>query len=80
MKSVLSSAGEEITDATATRDLGAMARAGLLTPVGEKRGRSYHPSDELSEVWRSIRQSRPQRGTDDPYDLVQPELPGLGPR
>jgi Fic family protein len=78
VKSVLSSVGEQITGATATRDLGAMTKAGLLTPVGEKRGRSYQPTDELREAWHSIRQSRPKRATDDPYDLVQPELPGLG--
>jgi Fic family protein len=77
VKSVLSSAGEQITDATATRDLAALAKAGLLTPVGEKRGRSYQPTDELRASWRNIRASRPRRPTNDPYDLVQPELPGL---
>ncbi len=77
VKSVLSSAGEQITDATATRDLAALAKAGLLTPVGEKRGRSYQPTDDLRAAWRNIRASRPRRPTDDPYDLVQPELPGL---
>jgi Fic family protein len=78
VKSVMASAGEQITDATATRDLGAMAKAGLLEPVGEKRGRSYQPTDELRNAWHSIRQSRPKRPDDDPYALAQPELPGLG--
>lgn len=78
VKSVLSSAGEEITDGTATRDLRAMASAGLLTPVGEKRGRTYQPTDELRLPWQRIRQSRPKRAAEDPYDLVQPALPGLG--
>jgi Fic family protein len=78
VKSVMASAGEQITDATATRDLGAMAKAGLLQPVGEKRGRSYQPTDELRTAWYSIRQSRPKRPDDDPYALAEPEPPGLG--
>jgi Fic family protein len=78
VKTVRSSAGEEITDPTATRDLSAMAKAGLLEPVGEKRGRYYQPTAELAQVWRAIREERQQRPTDDPYDLVQPQLPGLG--
>jgi Fic family protein len=77
VKSVMASAGEQITDATATRDLGAMAKAGLLEPVGEKRGRSYQPTDDLRAAWASIRRNRPKRSDDDPYALVQPELPGL---
>jgi Fic family protein len=78
IKTVKSSAGEDITDATATRDLSAMAKAGLLDPVGEKRGRSYEPTAELTRAWRSIREGRQRRPTDDPYDLVQPQLPGFG--
>jgi Fic family protein len=78
VKTVRSSAGEEITDATATRDLSAMAKAGLLEPVGEKRGRYYQPTKELIQVWRAIREMRLQRPTDDPYDLIQPQPPGLG--
>jgi Fic family protein len=78
IKTVKSSAGEDITDATATRDLSAMAKAGLLDPVGEKRGRSYEPTAELTRAWRSIREGRQRRPTDDPYELVQPQLPGLG--
>lgn len=67
IKTVSSSAGEKITDATATRDLSAMAKAGLLEPVGEKRGRSYQPTADLSKVWHSIRELRQDRPTDDPY-------------
>ncbi len=78
IKTVKSSAGEEITDATATRDLSAMAKAGLLDPVGEKRGRYYQPTPELTQAWRAIREGRQSRPTDDPYQLVQPQLPGLG--
>jgi Fic family protein len=81
IKSVKSGAGETITDATATRDLRAITEAGLLDPVGERRGRYYQPSAELRAVWASIRSVRPARGVDDPYSVVtakaQPPLPGL---
>lgn len=78
IKTVRSSAGDEITDATATRDLTAMAKAGLLEPVGEKRGRYYEPTAELTQVWRAIRDARKRRPDHDPYDLAQPHLPGIG--
>lgn len=81
IKSVKSSAGDTITDATATRDLRAMTEAGLLDPVGERRGRYYVPSAELRAVWASIRGVRPAPGNHDPYSVVtgkaQPPLPGL---
>ena len=78
VKTVRSSAGDEITDATATRDLTALAKAGLLEPVGEKRGRYYEPTAELTQVWRAIRDARKRRPDHDPYDLAQPHLPGIG--
>lgn len=77
VKAVRSSAGEEITDDTATRDLRAMSKAGLLDAVGEKRGRYYQPSEELRSIWREIRSHRRARGVEDPYELAQPPLPGL---
>ena len=55
-----------------------MAKTGLLEPVGEKRGRYYTPTDELTQVWRAIRDARKRRPDDDPYDLAQPRLPGIG--
>jgi Fic family protein len=67
VKTVRSASGEEITDATATRDLAAITGAGLLTPVGEKRGRSYQPTAELANMWHAIRQDRNQVETTDPY-------------
>lgn len=67
VKTVRAASGEEVTDATATRDLAAIARAGLLTPVGEKRGRSYQPTAELTAIWQAIRQDRTQVETTDPY-------------
>ncbi len=78
VRTVLSSAGETITEATATRDLAAISAAGLLQPVGEKRGRYYEPTPELLDGWRHIRAMRPARPDVDPYDLVQPTLPGMG--
>jgi hypothetical protein len=78
VKTVRSSASEETTDATATRDLSAMAKAGLLEPIGEKRGRYYQPTAQLTQVWRAIREGRQRQPTDNPYEVVQPQLPGLG--
>jgi Fic family protein len=77
IKTVLSSTGTSITDETATRDLRAMARAGLIDPLGERRGRIYQPSETLRAVWREIRGQRRVRGADDPYEMTQPALPGL---
>jgi Fic family protein len=78
VKVVQSSTGEAITDATATRDLRAIAGAGLLDPQGEKRGRQYQPTPELRRVWESIRSQRPAPVDDDPYaQQVQPSLPGM---
>ncbi|MCY3559566.1 MAG: Fic family protein [bacterium] len=77
-------AGETISDAVATSDLAAMVRAGLLNPVGEKRGRFYSPTEELTNPWQSIRGRRPPPDADDPYEIAragvaaEPRLPGLG--
>ena len=76
------SAGERISDNVATRDLADMAKAGLLTPVGEKRGRYYVASTEL----RSIRDGTrlpPTRRLPNPYDpeflrdAARTPLPGI---
>lgn len=78
IKVVLSSSGDTITDATATRDLRGITEAGLLDAAGEKRARQYLPTVELREVWESIRSQRPARSADDPYaQLQQPTLPGI---
>ncbi|MCY3850213.1 MAG: Fic family protein [Acidimicrobiaceae bacterium] len=77
-------AGETISGAVATSDLAAMARAGLLNPVGEKRGRFYAPTEELTNPWQGIRSQRPPADADNPYEiaragpLAEPRLPGLG--
>ena len=79
IKLVASGLGEAITEATATRDLRALVAAGVLSPEGERRGRTYVPTDDLRALWTSIRAHRPDRPVDDPYvTLVQPSLPGIG--
>ena len=80
VKTVRSTIGEEVTDNTATRDLRALVDARLIVPEGERRGRIYRPSDTLLDVWREIRSHRRRRGVDDPYQLVQPALPGMEKR
>ena len=76
-------AGEDISDAVATSDLAAMVRAGLLHPVGQKRGRSYAPTEELTNLRQGIRSRRRPAGADDPYEIAragpsaEPRLPGL---
>ena len=78
VKVTRSSSGEDITDATATRDLRAMADARLLEAQGEKRGREYRASVDLRAVWEVIRADRAPTVTDSPYPRPsQPALPGL---
>lgn len=48
--SVLAEIEEEITEATASRDLRDLVAAGVLAPRGEKRGRTYVPSRSLAEL------------------------------
>ena len=67
MSIVKSASGQQISDAMATRDLAAMAAAGLLEPVGEKRGRHYLPSESLAALEQEIRAMQPARPAIDPY-------------
>lgn len=84
IKNVLSSSGETISEAAATRDLRALADAGLLDAEGERRGRRYRAGGQLRAIWADLRDQRRPRGPDDPYavarDRTQPTLPGLGTR
>ena len=75
-KVVQSSVGDKISAAMATRDLAAMTAAGLLLPVGEKRGRYYKPSPELSAVWQQVREMRPPPFRVDPYKKARKALSG----
>ena len=72
--------GDPISDLTASRDLKALVDAGVLEATGAGRGRIYHGSGELSELWRAVRSGRPPRSHDDPYvTLAQQQLPGIHP-
>jgi Fic family protein len=67
-------AGEEISELTATRELKAMVDAGLLQPIGERRGRQYIGEPALTDMQRQIRTSRPPRDEYDPYKRAEQEL------
>ena len=63
----VASSGEEITAASATRDLAAMVNAGLLVPSGERRGRTYRGTSVLRSLWQEIRDVRLVDAAEDPY-------------
>lgn len=67
MRTVSSASGEQISDAMATRDLAAMVAAGLLDPVGEKRGRHHLPSESLRALELEIRAAQRARPETNPY-------------
>jgi Fic family protein len=67
-------AGEELSELTATRELKAMVGAGLLRPVGERRGRQYIGETVLTDLQRQIRINRPPRDEYDPYKKAEQEL------
>lgn len=48
----LEEAGEPVSEQTASRDLGALAREGLLVAHGDKRGRRYAPSEIVKAASR----------------------------
>lgn len=69
----------DLNDHTASRDLRALVDAGLLSPIGERRGRIYVAADPLRDAWGKVRRLRPRTrraGSRDPDD-AQPRLPGL---
>jgi Fic family protein len=49
---------EEITNQSATDDLRAMVRAGLLERFGARRGTYYRATDQLREIWEDVRKGR----------------------
>lgn len=71
--SVESVTGDTVSDLTASRDLKQMVDKSVLVAVGERRGRYYVASEELKQIASSIRESRPAKGCDDPFDLVKQE-------
>jgi Fic family protein len=64
---VEATAGEEISELTATRELKAMVDAGLLGGLGERRGRHYVAEPVLTDLQARIRFDRRPRDDDDPY-------------
>ncbi len=59
---------EDITEATASRDLRDLVAADILTPRGEKRGRTYLPSKRLTELRvRAATQTGVPRDDSDPF-------------
>lgn len=67
-------AGEEISELTATRELKAMVDAGLLQALGERRGRHYAGEATLTDVQRRIRLDRKPRDEYDPYVKAEEAL------
>jgi len=63
-------AGETISDLTASRDLRALVEAKLLEPIGERRGRYYLATPEVSAIREALRTSREPRETADPFDVA----------
>jgi Fic family protein len=59
---------DEVSEVVATRDLKAMADAGLLVAHGERRGRFYTASSQLRAIAKEIRDRRPRRDETDPFE------------
>ncbi len=60
---------DEITEATASRDLRALVAAGLLEAKGEKRGRHYVAKPPLVEIRERARAARDPEDTVDPFAI-----------
>jgi Fic family protein len=63
-------AGEEISDLTASRDLRALVEAKLLEPIGERRGRYYLAAPRVSAIQDALREGRRPKETADPFELA----------
>lgn len=63
-------AGEQISDLAASRDLRAMVEAKLLQPVGERRGRYYLAAPAVSGIRDALRADREPKETADPFELA----------
>lgn len=66
-RSYYADTSDEITEATATRDLRKLVSSGLLEPRGEKSGRHYVPQAELVDMRRRIVSAREPRDNTDPF-------------
>jgi Fic family protein len=58
---------EEITEATATRDLQKLVQAGLLVARGERRGRHYVAQSSLVAIRQAVLRMRGPRDDTDPF-------------
>jgi Fic family protein len=58
---------EEITEATASRDLQKLVQADLLAPRGERRGRHYVAQPALTSIRQAVLRSRTPRDDTDPF-------------
>ncbi|WP_243695469.1 Fic family protein [Agromyces protaetiae] len=63
----LAEADEAVSEQTATRDLAALADAGLLLPQGDKRGRTYIAGDTLRSIADHARRTRAPKDFSDPF-------------
>lgn len=66
-RAFLEDVGDPITEQTASSDLRKLVDAGLLVPVGERRGRHYVASDEVREIRQRIRTERQVKDRTDPF-------------
>lgn len=68
---VETTAGEEISSLTTSRDLRAMVDAGLLRPVGQTRGRYYLSETVLEKEREKIQATRSPKDTSDPFEIAR---------
>ncbi len=61
---------DEITEATASRDLRQLVDAGLIAPRGERRGRYYVARPELAGIREMVISMRDKRDGSDPFEDV----------
>jgi Fic family protein len=66
----------DVTDTVAGRDLRALAKAGLLEPKGEKRGRFYIAAPPVSAIRKKAAEPKLIR---DPFEEPKPGDPDMGP-
>jgi hypothetical protein len=62
----------EVSDVIASRDLKKLCDLGLLTAVGEKRGRFYQPAKTLTTIYARVREDNK---APDPYELIHQRAP-----
>ena len=62
---------DEITEATASRDLRQLVAADLLAPTGERRGRYYMARPQLVNIRKMVRSMRDERDDSDPFATAE---------